>query len=72
MLTYLEITKVDHYNPLDKKIHISKDMPMKIQYSMDTFMDMDDDDEGLEDSPIGRRKGGHLKRRRTSKGGDEN
>tara|TARA_B100000902_G_scaffold214283_1_gene203756 strand:- start:568 stop:1377 length:810 start_codon:yes stop_codon:yes gene_type:complete len=27
------------------KIHLSNDMPMKIQYGMDTFMDKDDDDE---------------------------
>ena len=36
------------------------------------FKDIDDDDEGLEDSPIGRRKNGDLKRRRTSKGDDKN
>ena len=35
------------------------------------FKDIDDD-EDLDDSPINRRKNGHLKRRRTSKGSDEN
>jgi hypothetical protein len=35
------------FGKINKKvqIHITKDMPMKIQYGMDTFMDNDDDDE---------------------------
>jgi len=31
------------------KIHISEDIPMKIQYGMDTFMDKEEDDEENED-----------------------
>lgn len=35
------------FGKINKKvqIHITKDMPMKIQYGMDTFMDNDDDDD---------------------------
>ena len=39
---------------------------------MKKFKDIDNDEENLEDSPMNRRKSGQLKRRRTSKGGDEN
>jgi len=38
------------FGKINKKvqIHITKDMPMKIQYGMDTFMDNDDDDDDEE------------------------
>ena len=39
------------FGKINKKvqIHISTDMPMKIQYGMDTFMDMDSDDDDDDD-----------------------
>ena len=42
------------FGKINKKvqIHISKDMPMKIQYGMDTFMDMDDEDDEDEEDII--------------------
>ena len=36
------------------QIHFKKDMPMKIQYGLDNFMDDDDDDES-EDKNFNRR-----------------
>jgi len=40
------------FGKLNKKvqIHLSDDMPMKIQYGMDTFMDKDDDDDDEDDT----------------------